>query len=469
VGYVVRRTDAAGRMRYTAMYRDIKGRQRSAGTFGTERLAAKAWQRAEADLAAGKIGDLKRGRQTLRRYVESEWFPHHLVEATTRENYAYVLNRYIIPELGPMPMVEILPGHVREWITTLQTVYHARPATIRKCKVILDSILTTALNDQITFLHAGKGVKTPPVPTKPRRVLTAEEFERVYAALEDDTMRLLVETGIESGLRWGELTELRVKDLDLDTGVLTVSRVVVQLKAKSRPDGSRFLVKEYPKDREWRRLRLAAHLGAKLREHIAELDLGSEDLLFQLRQPTEARRRSLPDELPQPDTLGLTEPNARGRRYRHGTTTAYTTGGCRCHHCRNAMAAYRLHGALLEETNHVPRASSTPTDTSATTGSARTFGVRPCRRRSSVSGSRRTGSDMPTPPGCWPAARTCRSSRRDWDTAASRLPRRTCIPCQARRERPLTPLPPSAAPGTGQPLQLLPHDNVNRISQRWRR
>ena len=39
-----------------------------------------------------------------------------------------------------------------------------------------------------------------------------------------DDMRLLVETDIESGLRWGELTELRVKDLDTVNGILTVSR-----------------------------------------------------------------------------------------------------------------------------------------------------------------------------------------------------------------------------------------------------
>jgi site-specific recombinase XerD len=37
----------------------------------------------------------------------------------------------------------------------------------------------------------------------------------------------------------------------------------------------------------------------------------------------------------------LTEPNAEGRRYRHGTMTAYQAGRCRCQHCRDALAAYR--------------------------------------------------------------------------------------------------------------------------------
>jgi len=39
--------------------------------------------------------------------------------------------------------------------------------------------------------------------------------------------------------------------------------------------------------------------------------------------------------------LGLTEPTAGGRRYRHGTLSAYTAGRCRCAHCRAGFAEYR--------------------------------------------------------------------------------------------------------------------------------
>jgi integrase len=338
MGYVITRVIGTGKVRHTAIYRDIKGRLRSAGTFSSEKLATKAWQKAEADVASGRVADPRKGRQTLRQYVVDAWFPNHVIEATTREHYSYLLDRYVLPELGGMRMAEILPGHVREWITRLQSVHGARPPTIRKCKVILDAILTTALNDQITFLHAGKGVKTPPVATKPRRIITAEQFERIYAALGDDTVRLLVETDIESGLRWGELTELRAKDLDIEHGVITVSRVVVHLRSNG---GARFLVKDYPKDKQWRQVRLSDHLVSKLANHIAERGLGKDDLLFTLPRPSSPRRRRLPDVLPDPQTLGLTAPNANGHRYHHGTITAYSVGGCRCQHCRNAIAAYR--------------------------------------------------------------------------------------------------------------------------------
>lgn len=341
MGWLKERPGQDGRTQYTAVYRDLRDRERSAGTFSSRREANRAWQRAEADLTAGRVGDPKRGRQTLRHYVETEWFPNHVIEAKTRENYTYLLNRYILPELGAMRMVEILPSHVREWVADLQSSYGARPPTIREAKVVLSAIFTTALNDQVTFLHAGKGVKTPPVPKKLRRIINVEQYERIHAALIDDTMRLLVETDIESGLRWGELTELRSRDIDFPTGVLTVSRVAVELKAKDRPNGKRFVVKDYPKDKEWRQLQLAPHLIGKLKKHVTRLKLGPNDLLFSLPQNLGPRPRTLPERLSDPDTLGLTRPNDKGHRYRHGTPTAYGAGKCRCVDCRASVAAYR--------------------------------------------------------------------------------------------------------------------------------
>jgi integrase len=213
--------------------------------------------------------------------------------------------------------------------------------TIRQCKVIINAIFTTALNDQITVLHAGKGVKTPPVAKKPKLIVTPEQFDAVYNALDGGMYRLLVETDIESGLRWGELTELRVKDVNLKTGMLTVKRAVVELNAKFHPEGGRFLVKDYPKDTEWRMLRLADHLVKKIAYFIEVNNLGPDDLLFEFEQPAQPRRMIRPEELPDPVTLGYTEPNEKGRTYRHGTATAYSAAKCRCQHCRNAMSAYR--------------------------------------------------------------------------------------------------------------------------------
>jgi integrase len=339
VGFTRTRLGKDGKPRYTAYYYDIRGRERSAGTFGNSKDAARAWHKAEIEVASGKVGDPRRGRQTFERYVTQEWFPNHQLEASTRQTYTYLLEKYLIPKLRQLRMVEILPLHTREFINELQSEGVGR-STIEKCKVIADAIFTTALNDQVTFLHAGRGVKIPAVARKPRRIITPAQFDRIYGELPNDDMRLLVETDIETGLRWGELAELRPRDFDFSVRVLTVSRVVVELNPRFHPDGKRFLVKEYPKDGEWRQFRVADHLAVKVQKHIASNNLGPDDLLFQHHQDDGPRRR-IPLQLPAPETLGWTELNEKGRRYRHGTTSGYGSGKCRCRHCKDAVAAYR--------------------------------------------------------------------------------------------------------------------------------
>jgi integrase len=108
-----------------------------------------------------------------------------------------------------MRMNEIMPSHVREWVTELVAA-GVSPVTISKLRTILSAVFTTALNDQVTFLHPCKGVKIPTVPVRPRTIITPEQFDLIYAALPTEDARLLVEVDIESGLRWGELIELRL-------------------------------------------------------------------------------------------------------------------------------------------------------------------------------------------------------------------------------------------------------------------
>jgi len=160
------------------------------------------------------------------------------------------------------------------------------------------------------------------------------------AALTNEHARLLVETAIDSGLRWGELTELRGKDLDPVTGILTVSRAVVQVDPKFHPQGGRFHIKPYPKSRLARRLKLSRPVADALVEHQRAYRLSPDDLLFQapgLLTSTPLRLVvAEPDEDP-----GLTEPNDKDRQYVHGTLSAYTAGRCRCPRCRRAIADYR--------------------------------------------------------------------------------------------------------------------------------
>ncbi|MBI1379028.1 MAG: tyrosine-type recombinase/integrase [Frankiales bacterium] len=338
MGFTRKRKDTKGGVRYAAVYRDARGQVRQAGTFATRKEANLAWQRAEARLAAGRPDDASAGKLRFEDYVNERWFPHHVLEPSTRQSYRYVLDRHIVPWFGPMRMRDILPAHVRQWVTEMDAS-GVSPASIRHVKIVLSAIFTTALNDFVIAIHPCRGVKSPTVPVKEYRILTPEEYARLYDALPNDASRLIVEVAIGSGLRWGELTELRVRDIHPVTGILTVTRSVVELSPKFHPTGERFLVKPYPKTKHSRRLKLDQALVAEIQRHTKAHGLRADDLLFQLEHLSlEAPSRPL---LVDAAELGLTEPNAAGRTYRHGTLSAYTAGKCRCAHCKAAFASYR--------------------------------------------------------------------------------------------------------------------------------
>ncbi len=338
MGFVRERPGTNRGVRYQALYDDVKGHRRSAGTFVTEAEATRAWQRAEDRQADGRGTDTRRTRQRFRRYVEDVWLPHHEMEARTRETYTYYLNKHILPVFGAMRINEIQPADVREWVSDLKAA-GASPTVIRQCHTILSAVFTTAFNDQITRLHPCRGVKTPPVAKKLRTIITPDQFDQLYTALPTDTARLMAEVLIESGLRWAELIELRPIDFNPRARMLTVSRVAVELVAKFHPTGGRFLIKDYPKDREHRRVKLAPHIADQLQTHITEYQLRSDELLF---TPTLLFPQTSPLQIvSEPEDLGLTPPNSAGRQYRHGTLSGYSGGGCKCEHCRGAYATYR--------------------------------------------------------------------------------------------------------------------------------
>ncbi len=335
MGYSRKRVGKHG-VRYAALYRDVTGEKRHAGTYATKREADKAWQRAEARLEEGRPTVTRHGAVRFTYYVNEQWLPHHVVEPTTKESYRYAINRHLMPYFGSIKLIDVTAPLVREWVTWM-VERGASPATRRHVRIILSAIFTTAVNDRLIPYHPVKGIKTPTVPVNEYRIITPEEFEEIYAALPDDFSRLLVETAVESGLRWGELTELRVSDLDFRTGLLVVSRAVCQVDPKFHPQGLRYYVKPYPKSRRSRRFKLNRAIVDKIEQHVATAGLTRNDLIFAMQPAAKPRLVAVPD----PESLGFTEPNAKGRRYRHGTLSAYTAGKCRCDHCRAAFAIYR--------------------------------------------------------------------------------------------------------------------------------
>lgn len=171
MGYVTRRVRKNDRIRYTAIYLDIKGKARSAGTFDSEREAEKAWQRAESKVAEGRVTSTKHGRQRFAEYALDTWLDNHVMEESTRQNVSYVINAHLVPEFGRMRMNEILPQHIQSWVRDCEKEGLAA-SSIHRMTTILSAVFASAMVNQVTFINPCKGVTLPTIGKRKFDILT---------------------------------------------------------------------------------------------------------------------------------------------------------------------------------------------------------------------------------------------------------------------------------------------------------
>jgi len=263
---------------YTALYRDPSGVQRSAGTFTSERAAQRAGRRAESTVDVGSWFDQAAGRITFRDYVENVWLPSRHLEVSTLAGYRSYLTKHFLPYFGQRPMVEILPSTVQDWVT-LAAASGLSPTSVSKYHVMLHSVFKRAVRDRVIASNPCEGTELPKIPPRKARILTPEEYERLLACIPD-RFRVLVMTDIETGLRWGELIALRPRHVNFLHRTISIEQTIVEVSRKYSPTGQRMIVKDYPKNNEFRTLRVSDGLLQVVARRIETLGLGRDDLLF---------------------------------------------------------------------------------------------------------------------------------------------------------------------------------------------
>lgn len=271
------RQRAKGAM-FTAMYRDPSGRQRSAGTYTSERAALRAARRAESKVETGGWIDLASDRITFRAYIETVWLPSRQVEVSTLAGYRSYLDKHFLPCFGDRPMAEILPSSVQDWVTAA-VGSGLSPTSVRKYHVMLHSVFKRAVRDRVIVTNPCESIELPKVPPRKARILAPDEYDRLVAAIPD-RFRVLVMTDIETGLRWGELIALRPRHIDFLRKTISVEQTIVEVSRKHSPTGERMIVKDYPKDNEFRTLRVSETLLQAIARRIEQLGLGRDDLIF---------------------------------------------------------------------------------------------------------------------------------------------------------------------------------------------
>jgi len=316
MAWIKERITDDGDKRFVACYRDPEGRQRSAGTFSSRRAAERAANREEAKVREGAWHDHSRGEVTFAEYVETVWLPSKQVETSTLAAYRSYLDKHFIPTFGRRPMGKILPSEVQRWVTTA-TENGLSAASVGKYHTMLQSVFERAFVDRVVTFNPCAHTELPKRVTKKSRTLTPDEYDAILTALPAQH-RLMVETAINTGLRWGELIALKPRHLNLETGKLTVEETIVEVSIKNSPTGQRMLTKPYPKDNEPRTMGLPPELVTQLADSITTRGLMAGNLLLR-------RARALPSRgTPSVPASGDQPSRHRAWTSKSGSTTCAT-------------------------------------------------------------------------------------------------------------------------------------------------
>jgi integrase len=189
-----------------------------------------------------------------------EWLAHRQLKPRTRADYRAILDRTLLPAFGRDPLVQITRDSVRRWYADLDP---ARPTARARAYGLLRTIMASAASDEVVpvnpvHIRGAGNVKRAKI-IKPA---TLHELEVLVGALPP-RYRAMTLLAAWCALRFGELTELRRRDIDLATGTVHIKRAVVRAAGE--------VVVGSPKsDAGVRDVAIPPHLVPVIRAHLSD-------------------------------------------------------------------------------------------------------------------------------------------------------------------------------------------------------
>jgi len=347
VAYVVRRG-----ARFTGYYRQGSKRL-SAGTWGSESEARYHALRMEN----GGSESPSRANLTLSEYAE-KWLRTAELLPITKKGYESLWGRYLAPQIGSKRVFEVSTLEVRELLGELraQGVGGATLAQIRAC---LGSLYKWLIEGQIAQTNPTQGIKVKVGKSDITNVVEPDEFKKIVGHLPTEGARLFAKFLVASGARFGEATEIRLKDFNFNTKEVFIQRRVSEL-GKARNNGSRFLVVDATKSGYKRSVVLPEALLLEIKAFVRANRIAKEELVFEKSKVIP--KGKIKDSR---GTAKSSRPFVKdGKLFQHGTLRAYASGSCRCDDCKAIVREYRRSQraksyqkgeVILDEPSHLPR------------------------------------------------------------------------------------------------------------------
>lgn len=250
----------------------------AAPTTFTARMDAEHWlsnerrliERDEWTPPTERAAQRKARAITVGEYAE-RWIELRNIKPRTRSMYNDLLRLHIKPKLGKVAMGSLTPDAVRVWFAALGTEHTRRNS---HAYGLLNAVCNTAVADGLIERNPCQLARVMnPVRKREPAILTPAEVAALAEAIRPDRLKALVLLSAWCGVRWGEVSELRRKDISDDYTVANVARAVTRRDKQYRVDT--------PKSGKGRAVVIPPHIRVDVENHLkANVGSSPEALLF---------------------------------------------------------------------------------------------------------------------------------------------------------------------------------------------
>ena len=210
------------------------------------------------------------GRLTVSEFLD-KWVEHirTRVSARTFERYSSLIEHWIRPELGALPLAKLQPLHVQQlYSRALEGPRRdGRPGGLKPQSVlhihrVLSEALKMAMRWQLAARNVCEAVEPPSVRQPEIPAIDEMQGALLLDAARGTRLYIPILLALACGLRRGEILALRWSDVDWTNGLLWVRRSVEQTRAGAS-------IKEPKSPRSRRSVALPPVVVEALREHRA--------------------------------------------------------------------------------------------------------------------------------------------------------------------------------------------------------
>lgn len=168
----------------------------------------------------------------------SQFFDHymsdvvkHRVRPKTYERYEQYVRLHIKPTLGKVKVAKLRPAHLQKlYSQKLEEGQSKR--SVQQMHAVIHKAFNQALKWGLVARNVSDLVEVPKPEKRIPVTLTPEQVKKLFEVLEGDSLKPLYVTAMGTGMRQGELLGLMWQDVNLDNGVIHVSRTAQTIRGE---------------------------------------------------------------------------------------------------------------------------------------------------------------------------------------------------------------------------------------------